>query len=371
MLIQFALLFNYYCFCALYSSLSIITSYKEDNVFKQIIVHLNQMDQSKFSAMPMKSLEPESDEEEQELEDLLQNLKDHLKDCQKLGKYVEAHMTQKRIAELKEKQSELRITKFQKAQEKEKRLFQEAHQKERAQVEEKWMRKLQEHDQKAGAEVDALQQKHQEELEEARGEAETKIPEKAHVSQEIVAMKKMELALANQGKFEEAHTIKMEILRKEKEEQAQWLDEREEKIGKRLQVVVSRQNNEMQALYLVHYKARALIEKNMNTELETLFLREITIKCRLEKKYRNSKSALENDNQIVLKKLELQNSKFEQGDAKQRQRESQLKGRQERTASNQQSQSSNKVTVVTTVQDFWVKVCFKLIFALLFTLCCT
>lgn len=65
---------------------------------------------------------------------------------------------------------------------------------------------------------------------------EKKIPEKCHHSQELFALEKREKALADQGKFEEAHKAKMEVGIREKEEQEKWLQEREKIIEKKLTV---------------------------------------------------------------------------------------------------------------------------------------
>ena len=69
-------------------------------------------------------------------------------------------------------------------------------------------------------------------------------------------------------RFEEAHTIKMEVLAKEKGEQDMWLEEREKKIQKKLQVIITRQNNEIQALRKGLDAERTIIERDMNAEIE-------------------------------------------------------------------------------------------------------
>eukprot|EP01022_Parablepharisma_sp_SALTPOND_P017649 TRINITY_DN2859_c2_g1_i1.p2 TRINITY_DN2859_c2_g1~~TRINITY_DN2859_c2_g1_i1.p2 ORF type:complete len:358 (-),score=30.75 TRINITY_DN2859_c2_g1_i1:321-1394(-) len=258
---------------------SITVIIKEPSIILQSlkIFKTNTMDQSKMSAMPMKSLEPESDEEEQEIEDTLESLKEHLKECQKLGKYVEAQMAQNRIAELKERMVNNKLTKLKASQEKELHIFEQAHKKELAALENSWRQKLDEHDSRARVEEDNLLEKHEKELTQARREAETKIPEKVHPSQEYVALKKMEEALAKQGKqcfinkrhsFEEAHKIKMEATLKEQQEQAQWDEEREAKIQCRLQVIVARQTNELEVMRATHAKARTAIEKSMAEDIE-------------------------------------------------------------------------------------------------------
>ena len=60
----------------------------------------------------------------------------------------------------------------------------------------------------------------------------------------------------------------MEVMKKEAEEQDQWLVEREEKINKRLQVLLTKQGQELNALKLTQEKERTQQEKEMTNELE-------------------------------------------------------------------------------------------------------
>ncbi len=90
----------------------------------------------------MKSLDPESDEEDQEAEENLETLKAHLKECQRLGKYVEAQMTQNRITELKERLVTTKIDKLKTSQAKEMKIYQDTHEKEHANLTDTWQKKL-------------------------------------------------------------------------------------------------------------------------------------------------------------------------------------------------------------------------------------
>ena len=96
------------------------------------------MEHSRLSGAPMKSLEPEMDEEDQEIAGQLEKLKVRLKECQKQGKYVEAQMAQNRITELREKQSETQVDKLKQKQDKELHRIREAQAAEKADVEAKW-----------------------------------------------------------------------------------------------------------------------------------------------------------------------------------------------------------------------------------------
>ncbi len=221
-----------------------------------------------MSAVPMKSLDPESDEEDQEIDESISSLKSHLKNCQKLGKYVEAQMTQNRIAELKEKQFETKIAKLKTSQEKEMKIYEGAHDKEVADLRDKWQRVLDEHDDKVSDLEKDMLAKHEKELEDCRIEMENNIPEKAHPSQEIVALKKREEMLAKQSCFEDAHKVKMEVLQMEQKEQEAWMQEREDKVNAKLQVIQSRKDNELQVFRAMQAKARQTIERNMSNEID-------------------------------------------------------------------------------------------------------
>ena len=60
----------------------------------------------------------------------------------------------------------------------------------------------------------------------------------------------------------------MEVMEREKKEQELWILQREDKIQKKLQTIVARQNNELQALSKTTDKDRTALEKDMNEELE-------------------------------------------------------------------------------------------------------
>jgi hypothetical protein len=60
----------------------------------------------------------------------------------------------------------------------------------------------------------------------------------------------------------------MEVMEREKKEQELWVLQRDEKINKKLQTVITRQNNEMQALMKTNNQERIALEKQMNEELD-------------------------------------------------------------------------------------------------------
>ena len=60
----------------------------------------------------------------------------------------------------------------------------------------------------------------------------------------------------------------MEVMKKEAEEQDEWLNEREDQISKRLQVLEAKQSQELKVLKLAQEKKRIEKEMKMNNELE-------------------------------------------------------------------------------------------------------
>jgi len=158
------------------------------------------MEQSKMSSVPMKSLDPESEEEE-DIEEALESLQDHLAECKKLGKYVEAQMTKNRIDELKEQKAKAKVEKLIVSHEEELKSLEESHEKELTTLKAKWKRKLEDYDELTLREEEILMNKQEKEVEKARNEIAQRIPEKAHPSQELIALRKKEETLAKQNKY--------------------------------------------------------------------------------------------------------------------------------------------------------------------------
>lgn len=61
----------------------------------------------------------------------------------------------------------------------------------------------------------------------------------------------------------------MRGMQREQEEQEAWDKERENKVGAKLQVVVTRQSHELEAMKKTHTSARVDMEKSMNMEIAT------------------------------------------------------------------------------------------------------
>eukprot|EP00831_Metopus_contortus_P052445 TRINITY_DN44029_c0_g1_i1.p2 TRINITY_DN44029_c0_g1~~TRINITY_DN44029_c0_g1_i1.p2 ORF type:complete len:305 (-),score=81.26 TRINITY_DN44029_c0_g1_i1:74-988(-) len=256
------------------------------------------MEQSRTSSQIKKSLILDNDAETEEVNNMIDTLKEHIKNCQKLGKYVEAKMAQNRIEELKEKLQEMKYAKIYEYQEQKINSLNEAYEQERNSIEEKWAGKLEEKESSAEEERQKLVERQENELQESRTQIENKIPDIMHISQELVALKKMEDALGKQGKFEEAHNIQMEYLRKEKIEQEKWAEDREVKIMKKLQVISLRQANEQSALESSLEERRQLSEKEMKIELD---------QC--EKRYKKSRTQIDSDVAKMLKQLDIEGKK--------------------------------------------------------------
>lgn len=149
-----------------------------------------------MNSLKKKSLDSESDEE---VEETLESLKNHLKECKRLGKYVEAQMAFNRIAELKENKANTKISKLQTSKDKELGYIERIYEREVAAVRNNRESKLDEYEVQADEEEKKLMERQEEELLKRRKELEKKFPEKVHPSTEYIALKKKEEALANQN----------------------------------------------------------------------------------------------------------------------------------------------------------------------------
>lgn len=67
------------------------------------------MNHSNLNSLPPKSLDNDSDEDQQEFQEKLFSLENHKNECRLEGKYVEAQMVQNRINELKVEKSNRKL----------------------------------------------------------------------------------------------------------------------------------------------------------------------------------------------------------------------------------------------------------------------
>lgn len=72
----------------------------------------------------------------------------------------------------------------------------------------------------------------------------------------------------NLDRFEEAHAMKMEVLKKETEENQKYLAERDDMILKKLQPLFLKHNNEIQALEKVLEKEKCELENSQEKEFD-------------------------------------------------------------------------------------------------------
>jgi len=136
----------------------------------------------------------QSDEaNEENLDQFIQVLEEHRKQCENEGKYVEAEMAKNRINELKQQQSQREMEQLLYDQAQEREEIERAHIQEYQQFNQQWDQTLNDIEQQDQEAVAALEEKHVRELEENRQNLEQKLPLTFKHSAELLNMKKIQM----------------------------------------------------------------------------------------------------------------------------------------------------------------------------------
>ena len=126
---------------------------------------------------------------------------DHQRNCERLGRYVEAEMAKKRIKELKEKDDQGKKSQLKQKHSTEKMQLEEAHLNEFNQFNEFWDRKMEEFNEQAKAIEEQMLEKHQNELSHFVEDMDKLIPMRPKDSAELLNLRKIQESLARQQKF--------------------------------------------------------------------------------------------------------------------------------------------------------------------------
>lgn len=159
--------------------------------------------------------------QESAIEDFLQILEEHRKNCEQQGKYVEAEVAKKRFEELKSHEANRRRETMKAQQVKEMLGVEEAHMLEYQQFNAQWDRQGDEHEAQCQAHVDAMKARHLEELKEFQ----RRLLEKQQIikfSPVLLNYRQIEEHLARSKNYGEAHKVKAKADRMEARETAAW-----------------------------------------------------------------------------------------------------------------------------------------------------
>ena len=242
--------------------------------------------------------DPRDDQDKQEegeadIEEFIEILEEHCKQCEQSGKYVEAEMAKNRIKELREQKKQMDMDELQTRQQNENIELEETHIMEFNNFNQEWDKRMNEFQIHSSQLIKALEDKHISEHEEYRNSLEQKLPIKFKPSPELLNLRKIQLSLAKQKEYKEAHQVQVRAQKLEKFEHDKYMEDRAIKIENLEQKLFQKQENEMDALRKRIIAGENEQKKQRAIELERMFQRYQNVKKELESQHKMERIRLE------------------------------------------------------------------------------
>jgi len=179
--------------------------------------------------------------------DFLTILEEHMKNCERSGKYVEAEIARKRLEELRQHEESRREESLRSRQVAQRLGVEEAHMLEFQQFNAMWDHTMKEYEERAGELLEAMRQRHELDAREFRAKHEAAVTAPKW-SPKVLDMRQVERTLAKQGQYMEAQKVKDRAEKLEAEETQRAAAEREEHLHKLESGLAERQDQEVSAL---------------------------------------------------------------------------------------------------------------------------
>mmetsp|Transcript_93571 Transcript_93571/g.267722 ORF Transcript_93571/g.267722 Transcript_93571/m.267722 type:complete len:209 (+) Transcript_93571:173-799(+) len=170
--------------------------------------------------------------EDSAVADFLQILEEHRKNCERQGKYVEAEIAKNRLEELKLHEENRRKEAMRSRQLAERLGVEEAHMLEYQQFNMDWDRKMGEYEQHANELVEAMRDRHKNELKEFQ-ETLLQKQQRPKFSRELLNLRRIQEHLAKQKDYTEAHKIKLKCDALEAWELEKWKNQKQQEMFQR------------------------------------------------------------------------------------------------------------------------------------------
>ncbi|CAI2376064.1 unnamed protein product [Moneuplotes crassus] len=237
--------------------------------------------------------EKPQDEGEADIEEFIEILEEHCKNCENEGKYVEAEMAKNRIKELKEQKKQMDLEELLNRQQNENIELEETHILEFNNFNQDWDKRMNAFQVHSSTLIKDLEQKHINKHEEWKEKLDERIPIKFKPSSELLNLRRIQINLAKQKEYKEAHQVQIRAQKLEKEEQASYNEDRNGKIMKSEEKLFQQQDNEMEALRKRIIAGENEQKKQRALELERMFQRYQNVKKELENQHKMEKIRLE------------------------------------------------------------------------------
>ena len=244
------------------------------------------------SAKQDQNKQDESVQDNIDIEEAIEILKEHQQKCEDDGRYVEAEMAMNRIKELKKQHQENTKCDLEEKHSNDLIELEESHIQEFNNFNSEWDSRMNEFQSHSKQLIDALEEKHEQQYLDRKGQLEEKTPEGFKPSTQLIGLKKMQISLAKQKEYQQAHQIQIEANKLEHKERQKCLQERDIKIDTMLRKLVKQQEVEMESLRKRIIAGENEQKKQRALELERMFQRYNNIKKELENTHKKDKNYL-------------------------------------------------------------------------------
>ena len=227
------------------------------------------------------------------IDDFIEILTQHQKECEVKGKYVEAEMAKNRILELKEQKKQKDMDELNIRQQNDCLELEETHIMEFNKFNQEWDNRMNDFQQHGIQLIKEKEQEHIVQLEDKAKELEKTLPNIFKPSAELLNLRKIQFSLAKQKNYQEAHAVQVRCNKMEKKEMRGFDDTRERKKLQLEQEMLGHQENEMAALQKRIEAGENEQKKQRALELEKMFLRYQNVKKELENKHKVERLRME------------------------------------------------------------------------------
>ncbi|KAJ1473049.1 hypothetical protein T484DRAFT_1637602 [Baffinella frigidus] len=219
--------------------------------------------------------------EDSAVQDFLQILEEHRKNCERQGKYVEAEIAKNRLEELRQHEENRRREAMRSRQIAERLGVEEAHMLEFQQFNALWDKRMAEFEQKSADLEEAMKERHGTELMEYIRNAQSEPLKQPKFSKELLNLRSIQQTLAKQKEYAEAHKINPETLNSNPQS-AKINNPRQMRLSNVVEKFKSKQTAELGALRKRVQTGREEQKKQRQLDLERLLQRYQNVKSELE-----------------------------------------------------------------------------------------
>lgn len=195
-------------------------------------------------------------------------------------------MAKNRIGELRDSKKQKELDELNIRQQNDCLELEETHIMEFNQFNQHWDQRMNEFQQHGMSLIKALEDKHMKALDDYSMDLEKDLPNTFKPSAELLNLRKIQLSLAKQKNYTEAHSVQVRSNGLEKRERRDFEDTRDRKKQSLEQKLLKGQENEMAALHKKIEAGENEQKKHRALELEKMFLRYQNVKKELENKHK-------------------------------------------------------------------------------------